>query len=253
MSVGILLSIGFAVFGAILASFVGVIVERVNTGASWANDRSRCDSCSHVLTWQDLLPVLSWMLTLGRCRHCGSRVPVRHALIEVATALVFFSAYQLFGLTPVLPAFLLSVLLLLFIVLYDMRHTIVRMVPMVLFVVSSLVVRILLMPDTHGTGLSLLFAGLCGFAFLLFHMGSRGRAMGLGDAPMALGLSLLVGPSVVLPGVLFSFWIGALYGIVVLVSTPRGHRMGIEVPFVPFLALGFLLAFFTGWNPLLLI
>jgi prepilin signal peptidase PulO-like enzyme (type II secretory pathway) len=70
---------------------------------------------------------------------------------------------------------------------------------------------------------------------------------------MALGLSLLVGPSVVLPGVLFSFWIGALYGIVVLVSTPRGHRMGIEVPFVPFLALGFLLAFFTGWNPLLLI
>lgn len=253
MSVGILLGIGLAIVGAILASFVGVIVERVNTGASWANDRSRCDSCSHVLTWQDLLPVFSWMLSLGRCRHCGSRVPVRHALIEATTAFIFFSAYQLFGLTPVLPVFLLSVLLLLFVVLYDMRHTIVQMVPMVLFVVSSLVVRVLLMPDTYGTGLSLLFAGLCGSAFLVFHLGSRGRMMGLGDAPMALGLSLLVGPSVVLPGVLFSFWIGALYGIGVLVSTPRGHRMGIEVPFVPFLALGFLLALFTGWNPLLLI
>lgn len=74
--------------------------------------------------------------------------------------------------------------------------------------------------------------------------------MGLGDAPSVLGLSLLVGPGSVLPGVLFSFWIGALYGIVVLMTTPKGHRMGIEVPFVPFLALGFLLAYFTGWNPL---
>jgi len=253
MSLGIVIGISVSVLGAILASFVGVLVERINTGASWANDRSKCDSCSHVLTWRDLLPVLSWALSLGRCRHCGSNIPVRHALVEGITAATFFLSFHYFGVTLVLPLFLFSILLLLFVVLYDVRHTIVLMVPMALFVCMSLAVRVLLMPDTSGFGLALLLAGACGSAFLLFHIGSRGRAMGLGDAPMALGLSLLVGPSVVLPGVLFSFWIGALYGIIVLVSTPRGHRMGIEVPFVPFLALGFLLAFFTGWNPLLLI
>jgi leader peptidase (prepilin peptidase) / N-methyltransferase len=93
-------------------------------------------------------------------------------------------------------------------------------------------------------------AGSAAIVFLLFYLLSGGRAMGLGDTPVALGLSLLVGPEAVLPGVLFSFWIGALYGIMVLVTTKPGHRMGMEVPFVPFLALGFLLAYFTGWNPL---
>lgn len=252
MFIDVPVAIAVTVLGAVLASFVGVLVERVHTGASWANDRSRCDACSHVLTWKDLLPVVSWIASLGRCTHCGSRVPVRHAVIEGLTAAVFLGAYQVFGLTLVLPVFLCSILLLLFIVLYDMRHTIVLMGPATFFVITSLVVRVLLVRDFYGVGLSLLLAGVCASLFLLFHIGSRGRAMGLGDAPVALGLSLLVGPSVILPGVLFSFWIGALYGIGVLVSTPRGHRMGIEVPFVPFLALGFLLAFFTGWNPLLL-
>ena len=253
MSLDLILGVGIAVLGAVLASFVGVLVERINTGASWANDRSRCDSCSETLTARDLLPVLSWLLSLGRCRHCGSRVPFRHAVVEGTSALMFFFAFQQLGITVYLGVFLIALLALLFVVLYDLRHTIVLMVPMALFVVSALVFRFLQMPDTQGIGLSLLLAGACGSFFLAFHVFSRGRAMGLGDAPMALGLSLLVGPAVVLPGVLFSFWIGAQYGIVVLVSTPRGHRMGIEVPFVPFLALGFLLAYFTGWNPLLFI
>jgi prepilin signal peptidase PulO-like enzyme (type II secretory pathway) len=74
--------------------------------------------------------------------------------------------------------------------------------------------------------------------------------MGLGDAPVALALALLAGPGLALAGLLFSFWIGALVGIAILVSRPKGHRMGIEVPFVPFLAAGYLLAFFTRWNPL---
>jgi prepilin signal peptidase PulO-like enzyme (type II secretory pathway) len=74
--------------------------------------------------------------------------------------------------------------------------------------------------------------------------------MGLGDAPVALALSLVAGTNA-FSGLLFSFWIGAVIGIGILALYPRGHRMGIEVPFVPFLAAGYLLAFFTQWNPLL--
>ena len=72
--------------------------------------------------------------------------------------------------------------------------------------------------------------------------------MGLADAPLAFGLSLLVGP-IALSGFIFSFWIGALIGIVVLLRRPVGSRIGSEVPFAPFLAAGFLLAYFTQWNP----
>ncbi len=243
-----IIALCFAAIGAILASFVGVIVERVNTGASWTTDRSRCDSCAIELTARDLIPVVSWLITRGVCRSCGSRIPVRLLVIEASMAAFFFAGYQMIGLTWALPFFFLSLLLLLFIVLYDIRHTIVLIVPSVAFIASALVYQLLANPAA--LGLTLLFAGLAASVFLLFHLGSRGRAMGLGDAPVVLGLSLLAGASATIPGVLFSFWIGAVYGLVVLARTPKGHRMGIEVPFVPFLALGFLLALYTGWNPL---
>ena len=71
--------------------------------------------------------------------------------------------------------------------------------------------------------------------------------MGFADAPLAFGLALLTG-SVALTGFVFSFWIGAAVGIVLLARRPSGSRMGVEVPFAPFLASGFLLAFFTQWN-----
>lgn len=239
-----------AILGALLASFVGVIAERINTGARWGNDRSRCDACSTVLTAHDLIPVFSWLSARGRCRHCGSRIPVRHVVIEGLTALAFFSAYVLHGFSATLVLLISALLVLLFIVLYDVRHTIVPLRPVVLFIVLALVYRAVLFTDALSFGLALMVAGVAASVFLLFFVLSRGRAMGLGDTPVVLGLSVLVGPAFVIPGVLFSFWIGALYGIVVLATTRPGHRMGIEVPFVPFLALGFLLAYFTGWNPL---
>ena len=72
--------------------------------------------------------------------------------------------------------------------------------------------------------------------------------MGLADAPFAFALALLAGEAA-LTGFVFSFWIGAIIGIIILVNAPRGHRIGIEVPFAPYLAAGFFLAYFTGWDP----
>jgi prepilin signal peptidase PulO-like enzyme (type II secretory pathway) len=73
--------------------------------------------------------------------------------------------------------------------------------------------------------------------------------MGLGDTPVAFALSLLAGREAI-AGVMFSFWIGAVIGILILVFRRGGPKMGIEVPFVPILAAGFLLALFSQWNPL---
>ncbi len=247
----ILLSgIGVSLLGAMLASFVGVIAERIHTGSRWGNDRSRCDSCSVTLRARDLIPMFSWLIARGRCRSCGSLIPVRHVVVEGVMALAVLSAFVIHGLTPAFFILLAALLVLLFIVLYDIRHTIVSMRPVVGFVVIAILYRAVLAPDPLSLGLSLMVAGVAASIFLAFHVFSRGRAMGLGDTPVVLGLAILTGPAFTIPGVLFSFWIGALYGIVVLASTRPGHRMGIEVPFVPFLALGFLLAYFTGWNPL---
>ncbi|MEK7099514.1 MAG: prepilin peptidase, partial [Patescibacteria group bacterium] len=238
-----------ALLGSILASFIGVIAERTGTGESWVRGRSHCNSCAHVLDLRDLVPIASWLGSGGRCMRCSARLPVAYLLSEVALALAFYFSALVLGPTVLFVAFTASLSILLFIVLYDLRHMVVPMEASALFVLLALVTSYLASIDQYVLGLTLVFAGAIGFLFFLAYFLSGGRVMGLGDSPVALGLALMVGSTHALVGLVFSFWVGALCGIVILVRRPKGHRMGIEVPFVPFLAAGFLLAFFTGWNP----
>jgi prepilin signal peptidase PulO-like enzyme (type II secretory pathway) len=237
----------FFALGALLASFAGVVSERAYTGQSWRAGRSRCDSCGETLSARDLVPVLSWLAAGGRCRVCGSRVSGRHLAAELLQGTAFAAAYAALGLTPALGAFLAALLPLCFIVLYDLRHTVVPPPASLLLALLALLYAALSAPDARVLGLRILVAGVVGLAFFLLHVFSRGRAMGLGDAPVAFSLSLLAGPAA-LSGLVLSFWIGAVVGIAILVGRPKGRRMGIEVPFVPFMAAGFLLALFTGWQ-----
>ena len=251
LSMEVILMIGLAGLGAILASFIGVLAERVNTGASFVTGRSHCNSCNRQLSALDLVPVFSWTVSGGRCRTCKARIPYLYTVSEATLALLFVLAYMKFGLSPLLALFLAAVLVLAFIVFYDLRHTIVP--PLASGLLSVIAVAFALVAYGEGQLLGAVFlsAGIIASGFLLLFLLSRGRAMGLGDSPVALSLSLIAGPAA-FAGLLFSFWIGAIIGICILVSRPKGHRMGIEVPFVPFLAVGYLLAFFTQWNPLTL-
>jgi prepilin signal peptidase PulO-like enzyme (type II secretory pathway) len=242
----------FFVLGALSGSFAGVLAERLNTGGSWVSGRSKCNSCARELGFADLLPIVSWLVSRGACFTCRSPVPVRYAVTEALFAVLFALSYARLGFSPALPVLLLAIVVLGALVLYDIRHTIVpETLSYALFALSA-VFALMTSGDMHALGITILTAGCIGLGFFLLHSLSKGRAMGLGDAPVALSLSLLTGAAAV-PGLLFSFWIGAVVGIVILVLRPAGHRMGIEVPFVPFLAAGFFLAFFTGWNPLTIV
>ena len=247
-----ILTVGFFFLGAIIASFVAVIAERLYTGQSWVKGRSACNSCNRELSAADLVPVFSWLFSRGRCRTCHARVPVLYAIGEATLGILFALAYLKLGISFALLALLASLAVLAFIVMYDLRHTVVPTAASTLLIIFSLTYALLTSGGAEHLGQTLMTAGVIGFGFFLLHYFSRGRAMGLGDSPVALALSLLTGGSLAIAGLLFSFWIGAVVGIAILVATPKGHRMGIEVPFVPFLAAGYVLVYFTQWNPLLL-
>ena len=242
------LDVSFFVLGAICGSFLGLVAERAYTGQSWKTGRSRCNSCREYLTGRDLVPVLSWVLSRGRCRHCGSKVLGRYALYELTTGVLFLAGYAVLGLSLTLLLFLLALLPLGFIVIYDLRHTLVPPKASVLFIMLALAFAFMTAGSLHALLITLLYAlGVALFIFLLFAL-SQGRAMGLGDTPVSFGLALLAGQAAI-AGLFFSFWVGGVIGILILVFRKGGPRMGIEVPFVPFLAAGFLLALFTQWNP----
>ncbi len=72
----------------ITGSFLGTVVLRVPEGQSVVQPRSACDSCGHTLGAIDLLPVINWIASRGRCRYCGTSVPAFYPLIEVAAIVV---------------------------------------------------------------------------------------------------------------------------------------------------------------------
>jgi prepilin signal peptidase PulO-like enzyme (type II secretory pathway) len=252
MNMVYLIALSFFALGAVLASFTAVVAERLHTGQSWVSGRSRCNSCSRELSALDMVPVLSWLFSRGRCRSCEARVPAAYALGEFLLGAVFVLSYLKLGLKLSLVPLLLAFSTLAFIVMYDLRHTVVPPASSWLLIAFSFLYAVLATGGGAQLGLTLMMAGVISLGFFLLYAFSRGRAMGLGDTPVAFALALLAGASLAIPGLLFSFWIGAIVGIAILATAPKGHRMGIEVPFVPFLAAGYLLAFFTQWNPLFL-
>ena len=246
------LSIMFFTLGAIIASFIGVVVARLNTGESILTGRSRCDACAEMLPPHALVPVLSYFVSGGRAHCCGARISAYAPFTELLLGGLFVLAYLMLGLVMTLPFILLSLAVLLALVLYDLLHQILPFPLLIVFIVSAAVTGFLSEHSLASFSNTLLAAFLMAASLALIHFISGGRAMGLADTPLVFGLALLVGPAA-FPGFVFSFWIGAVIGIVILARRPRGSRMGVEVPFAPYLAAGFLLAYFTQWNPFTLI
>jgi leader peptidase (prepilin peptidase)/N-methyltransferase len=242
-----ILLISFFALGAIVASFVGVVSARLYTGQSFAKGRSRCDSCGKALSVGQLVPIISYAFSRGRASCCGAKLSIVSPLSEIVLGALFVLAYLMFGMTGELLLVLLSLALLLALVLYDLAHQILPPALLAPFVALSAASGFARASSLSEWGSTVLLALVLALILAALHYGSRGRAMGLADTPFVFGLALLVGP-VAFTGFVFSFWIGAVIGIVLLLRRPRGSRMGVEVPFAPFLAAGFLLALFTQWN-----
>ncbi len=87
------------VFGLVIGSFVNVCVHRWPRGRSVVRPRSHCVRCRKMIAWYDNIPVLSYLVLRGRCRHCGRAISLRYPVVELATGVVFFYFVLTMGLT----------------------------------------------------------------------------------------------------------------------------------------------------------
>jgi leader peptidase (prepilin peptidase)/N-methyltransferase len=83
---------GGFVLGAIIGSFLAAMLIRWPQGRSVARGRSHCDRCGRGLGALDLVPILSFFLARGRCRHCGAAIDRRHLAVEAGAALIGLTA-----------------------------------------------------------------------------------------------------------------------------------------------------------------
>jgi leader peptidase (prepilin peptidase)/N-methyltransferase len=85
--------------GAVVGSFLNVVIHRVPRDLSVVRPRSACPSCGALIRWYDNLPVLSWVLLRARCRQCAAAISVRYPLVELAAAAVGALAVHRYGVT----------------------------------------------------------------------------------------------------------------------------------------------------------
>jgi leader peptidase (prepilin peptidase)/N-methyltransferase len=89
-----------AVLGAVVGSFLNVVIHRLPRGESVVRPASRCPACGNAIRPWHNVPVLGWLWLRGRCRDCGASIPVRYPLVEAATAVLFAVIAARFGVSP---------------------------------------------------------------------------------------------------------------------------------------------------------
>ena len=112
-------------FGAILGSFLNVVVYRLPRNESVVTPRSRCPKCGTMVSWYDNVPVLSWLVLRGRCRHCGNPISIQYPLVEAAVALTWALSFYYLGVSWEALSAAVFITLLLGILLTDAQHFII--------------------------------------------------------------------------------------------------------------------------------
>jgi len=93
------LAISVVLFGLIFGSFLNVCIYRLPRGLSVTTPRSACPGCKQFIAFYDNVPVLSWLILGGRCRHCKTPISARYLVIEVLNAALWLACYWRFGAT----------------------------------------------------------------------------------------------------------------------------------------------------------
>ena len=225
--------------GLAIGSFLNVVAARVPLKRSIVRPASACMSCGQEIRWYDNVPLLSYALLRGRCRHCGVRIPVIYPAVELLTALLIAGCVLAFGLSAhaAVAAFFCAVLVAISAI--DLEH---RIIPNRIVVPATAIV--LVANTLRDPSVEWFVAGVCAFAFLLLAALIYPAGMGMGDVKLAALMGVALGKTVSV-GLLAGMIAAMIPGLVLFARHgAKARKMGI--PFGPFLALGSVVALFWG-------
>ncbi len=255
-------------FGLVIGSFLNVCIYRLPRGESVVTPRSHCPKCNKPVAAYDNIPLLSYVLLGGKCRHCRTRISPVYFCVELATGLVFAYLFSIFGITAEFAKFAVFGALMIVLVMTDWQT---RLLPdrvtfpgMAFGLVFSQLVPV-------GDGAGGLLAGVAGFAEipwraaslfdallgavagggLLYVLGElyfrlrHKEGMGLGDVKMMAMAGFFLGPKLVLLTIWFASIAGALIGGGLILIFRKDWR-AYEIPFGSFLGVAALAAAIWG-------
>ena len=237
------LAIMFSVlFGAIIGSFLNVVIYRLPKKQSIAKERSHCPNCKKQIENLDNIPVLSYIALRGKCRNCKTRISFRYPLVEILTAAIWGVTVWRVGIHLYTIGYLIFFSGLIALSFIDFEHMLLP--KKIIYATGGALIAFLVFSSVINEELNRVrdaaIVGVAYFAFfLLMWLATQQKAMGFGDVRLSffLGLSMgYFGFVVSYAGLLLSFLLGSVIGIVFVAVTGKGRKA--KIPFGPFLALG---------------
>lgn len=232
-----------AALGAIIGSFLNVLILRLPKDESVVFPGSKCPNCQTPIAWYDNIPILSWLILGGKCRSCKAGISVQYPIIEFVVALIWFGAAWFYGQTLTALAAALLGTILLGIAVTDARHYLIPDE----FSLGGLAIGMLLSFRGGQDGFLVALIGAAvgfGVLFAVAFVGEKvfgKEAMGGGDIKMMA----MVGAFVGWQGVLLTIFLGAILGTLVFVPLLATGRKPL-VPFGIFLAAAAAIVFVAG-------
>ncbi len=239
--------------GLLTGSFLNVCIYRLPRDRSVIRPRSCCPACNTPIAWYDNIPVVSYLLLGGRCRHCRARIPLRYPVVELLTGAVFFFTVLPLGLSLASFKLCLFAALLIGLAFCDLEQRILPDEMTLGGAAAGLVLSTLepfdftfvqlLLPASSPRSLSF-FESLLGAGFgagLLWFTGAvyrrvRGReGLGFGDIKLLAMIGAFLGLRGALQTLIFGSLAGSLIGLIYIRAARKDYAT-YELPFGTFLA-----------------
>lgn len=241
----IIFSIFAFVFGAVFASFAGVVAYRCPKGISIVKPDSYCPSCKKPIKAYDNIPVISWIFLGGKCRYCKSKIGVFSLLIEIFGGLGFMLAYLQYGdsfkTLPLLVASMLLVFLFLIIAAIDHETHDIYDITLIIFAFIAVFISVYKIIVFDANLWSYIGGAALGFGFfgaikLVSKIVLKKDALGTGDVYLVSIGGFLTGAFPLLIAIIVATLLGSIIEIVKIRASKSEKEA--EIAFGPYLLLG---------------
>ncbi len=218
------------ILGAMIGSFLNVVIYRIPKGESIVFPSSKCQSCQTPLKWWHNIPIFSWLFLRGKCYFCHEKISAQYPMVEFLTGVIFAVLYLKLGLVWYLPFIAASFAALFALVMIDFKYMAVPD-----NVNFAALLFALVQPDfIHAALYAAIAAGGLYLIGLLSSLLAGRQAMGGADVIVAGTMGALLG----FPNFFVAIFLSAILAIIpALIYREKG------VPFVPFLAMATLITY----------
>ena len=244
------------VLGLCFGSFVNMLIYRTAINYGLINPpsprlrkggkRSFCDYCGRQLNWYENIPVFSWLILKGKTRCCRKKLSLSYPIVEIAMGILFVLFYFL-GRPQESPLQLgLSFLIIIFLVfsaVFDLKYMILPDFSTVILIGCAVV--LIFVGAIHESPLQYFLSALVASGFLLIlNLITKGKGMGMGDVKLAVFMGLFLGYPKTIIAFYVAFIVGAILGLILMIFNKANKKT--QVPFGPFMILGFFMAWWFG-------